>query len=199
MALLTSVTACLSVRANRFDVCMRDIADPAPPTDQEMSMHCRRALAATLALTLATAVAVLVARPAAAADESISVTFATTSGTPTYRASGWIYGMTEDATNPPDHFYRDVKFQDMRAGGAQLPGGGWVGGGYDRRWNATRAQMLRTQALGGKFILLAHDLWGADGAAISRFPGDNGDWSDYNTFLTRVIADVKATGVPVQW
>jgi len=159
----------------------------------------RRVLAATLALALATALAVLGARPAAAADESISVNFATTSGTPTYRASGWIYGMTEDGSNPPDRFYRDVKFQAMRAGGAQLPGGGWVGGGYDRRWNATLAQARRTIALGGKFVLLDHDLWGADGAAISRYPGDNGNWTDYDNFLSRLFNDVRTAGITVEW
>jgi hypothetical protein len=139
------------------------------------------------------------ASPARADDQSLSVNFAATAAAPTYRASGWIYGMTENGAAPPDHFFTDIKYQAMRAGGAQLPGSGWVGGGYDRRWNATRAQMVRTQALGGKFVLLAHDLWGADGAAISRFPGDNGDWTDYTNFLTRVIADVRATGVPVEW
>jgi hypothetical protein len=137
--------------------------------------------------------------PARADDQSISVNFAAATAAPTYRASGWIYGMTENGAAPPDHFFTDVRYRAMRAGGAQLPGSGWVGGGYDRRWNATRAQMLRTRALGGKFVLLPHDLWGADGAPIARFPGDNGDWTDYNNFLTRVINDVKATGVPVEW
>jgi hypothetical protein len=137
--------------------------------------------------------------PARADDQSITVNFAATGPAPTYRASGWIYGMTENGAAPPDHFFTDVRYQAMRAGGAQLAGGGWVGGGYDRRWNATRAQMVRTRALGGKFVLLAHDLWGADGAAISRFPGDNGDWTDYNNFLTRLFADVRATGVAVEW
>ncbi len=88
----------------------------------------------------------------------------------------------------------------MRAGGAQLDSpGGWVSGKYDRRWNSTRAQLLRTRALGGEFVILPHDLWGADGFGISRFPGDNGNWSDYDAFLTRLIGDVRATGVPVQW
>ncbi|MEU7613552.1 RICIN domain-containing protein [Micromonospora sp. NPDC049204] len=149
-------------------------------------------LAATAAVTVA-------ASPAQAADESISVNFATDNGTPTYRASGWIYGMTENASGPADHFYRDVKFQSMRAGGAQLPGSGWVGGTYDRRWNSTLAQARRTTALGGKFIILPHDLWGADGAGISRFPGDNGNWTDYDNFLTRLITDVRASGLNVQW
>jgi Ricin-type beta-trefoil lectin domain len=154
---------------------------------------------AFVALAVAAGVVGMIARPARAADESISVDFSVTNGTPTYRASGWIYGMTENGTNPPDNLYRDVKFQAMRAGGAQLPGGGWVGGGYDRRWNSTMAQAKRTAALGGTFVLLNHDLWGADGAAISRFPGDNGDWSDYDRFLDRLFADVRAAGITVEW
>jgi hypothetical protein len=152
-----------------------------------------------LAAVLAALGLLAVPAPARADDQSIGVNFAAAGAAPAYRASGWIYGMTENGAAPPDHFFTDVKYRAMRAGGAQLPGGGWVGGGYDRRWNATRAQLMRTQALGAKFVLLAHDLWGADGAAISRFPGDNGDWTDYNNFLSRLFADVRATGVPVEW
>ncbi|GHJ12895.1 ricin-type beta-trefoil lectin domain protein [Micromonospora sp. AKA38] len=155
-----------------------------------------RIAAGTVAVVCSLAV---VAAPARAADESLTVTFSTALGTPTYRGSGWIYGMTENGQNPPDNYFRDVRFRAMRAGGAQLPGQGWVGGGYDRRWNATVAQARRTAALGGTFVLLDHDLWGADGAAISRFPGDNGDWSDYDRFLDRLFADVRAAGITVQW
>jgi Ricin-type beta-trefoil lectin domain-like/Glycosyl hydrolases family 39 len=161
----------------------------------------RGGIAAVLAIGAVIA-ACVIGNPstAQAADESISVDFSVAGGTPTYRASGWIYGMTENASGPADHFFRDVKFRYMRAGGAQLDGpGGWVSGRYDRRWNATRAQLLRTRSLGGEFILLVHDLWGADGYPISRFPGDNGDWTDYDNFLTRLINDVRATGAPVQW
>ncbi|MFG1677027.1 RICIN domain-containing protein [Micromonospora sp. NPDC049282] len=150
--------------------------------------------AVAVACSLAT-----VASPARAADESLTVNFSASLGTPTYRGSGWIYGMTENGQNPPDSFFRDVKFRAMRAGGAQLPGQGWVGGGYDRRWNATVAQARRTAALGGTFVLLDHDLWGADGASISRYPGDNGDWSDYDRFLDRLFSDVRSSGITVQW
>ncbi|MEV4516828.1 RICIN domain-containing protein [Dactylosporangium sp. NPDC049525] len=159
----------------------------------------RRSGILAAALSVAAALTVSFAQPALAADESVSVNFSVTTGTPTYRASGWIYGMPENAAGPADHFFRDVKFQYMRAGGAQLPGGGWVNGGYDRRWNATLAQARRTTALGGTFIILPHDLWGADGSAISRYPGDNGNWSDYDSFLTRLFGDVRAAGLTVQW
>jgi len=70
--------------------------------------------------------------------------------------------MTENGSGPADQFYRDVRFRYMCAGGAQLDSpGGWVSGRYERRWNSTLAQARRTIALGGQFILLPHDLWGA--------------------------------------
>ncbi|TQM78525.1 ricin-type beta-trefoil lectin protein [Saccharothrix saharensis] len=160
----------------------------------------RRFVPVLAVLASALSAAVGPAPAARAGDESISVDFSVAGGSPTYRASGWIYGMTEDAAGPADHFYRDVKFRYMRAGGAQLDGpGGWIAGRYDRRWNSTRAQLLRTRSLGGEFVLLVHDLWGADGYPIARFPGDNGNWTDYDNFLTRLIDDVRATGAPVQW
>ena len=161
----------------------------------------RRRLAARLLTGVLVASSITVAStPASAADETTTVNFSIAGGSPTYRASGWIYGMTENASGPADHFYTDVKFRYMRAGGAQLDSpGGWVSGRYQRRWDATLAQARRTLALGGQFVILPHDLWGADGYPISRFPGDNGDWTDYDAFLTRLISDVRAAGITVQW
>ncbi|HET9657751.1 MAG TPA: hypothetical protein VFP72_20535 [Kineosporiaceae bacterium] len=62
-------------------------------------------------LALAVASAGLAAGAASPGDESLSVDFSAANGTPTYRASGWIYGMTEDGKNAPDTYFRDVKFQ----------------------------------------------------------------------------------------
>ena len=148
---------------------------------------------------LAVAAAVLVPAGGASAATTISVDFSTNLGAPTYRASGTLYGMTEDGANPPDQYYRNIKWHFERAGGAQLPGGGWVGGGYTRRWNSVLAQAKRTAALGGTFIILPHDLWGADGAGISTWPGDNGDWTNFDNFLNQVISDVRANNLTVQW
>ncbi|PIM65988.1 beta-xylosidase, partial [Streptomyces sp. JV178] len=78
--------------------------------------------------------------------------------------------------------------------------GGWVAGKYDRRWNSTRAQYQRTKALGGTFVILPHDLWGADGTTNPTFPGDNGDWSQFNAFYDRLLADAQAAGMSdIEW
>src|ERR1035437_8994529 len=105
-------------------------------------------------------------------------------GPATQRASGILYGLTEDGANPPNAFLTDIGFRFERAGGAQLDSpGGWVAGRYERRWASTLAQYRRTVALGGTFIILVHDLYGADGTAIDRWPGDDGDFSDFERFL----------------
>lgn len=155
----------------------------------------------TSALVSALALSLLSAPTATAGDEQISVDFAVSGGAPQHLASGTIYGMTESGGLPQDHFYTDIKWNYMRAGGAQLDNpGGWVGGTYPRRWAATEAQADRTAALGGEFVLLVHDLWGADAETqASVFPGDNGNWASYDAFLNRLIADVQASGVQVQW
>src|SRR5450759_3808483 len=121
-------------------------------------------------------------------------------GLPTQRASGILYGLTEDGANPPDALLTGMGFRYERAGGAQLDSpGGWVAGLYERRWASTLAQYRRTVALGGEFIMLVHDLYGADGTTIGRWPGAEGDFADFERFLDRLIEDVHAAGITPHW
>lgn len=139
--------------------------------------------------------------PAHAADTSVTVDFAIVGGVPAYRASGTLYGMSPDGSLPQDHFYEDIKWHLERAGGAQLNNGGYGTSlaDYQTRWAATLAQYRRTVALGGTFILLPHDLWGADSTTDQAFPGDDGDWTQFNAFLSRLFSDVKANDMTVEW
>jgi hypothetical protein len=136
---------------------------------------------------------------------TITIDFATQYGAPTYRASGFIYGLSENGTVPAPGLQTDIKTKFIRAGGAQLdcPDGGYVNGQYARRWNSVKGYYARTKAIGATFILLTHDLWGADAVCnVPRWPGDNGDWTEFVDFTTQVISDVKATGMTdsdVQW
>lgn len=158
------------------------------------------ASAAAAALTALT-VGLVPATGAHAADTSVTVDFATAGGAPSYHASGTLYGMTPDGSLPQDHFYKDLKWHFERAGGAQLNTGGYATNlaDYQTRWNATLAQYKRTVALGGTFILLPHDLWGADSTTTQPFPGDNGDWTQFDNFLNQLFSDVKANNMTVEW
>ncbi|WP_107463902.1 RICIN domain-containing protein [Streptomyces sp. MA5143a] len=160
-----------------------------------------RTRTALAALLVSVAAVALPGIPAHAADTTVVVDFSTTTGAPTYRASGIIYGMTANGSLPQDHFFKDIKWKFMRAGGAQLNSGGYATSlaDYQTRWNATLAQYKRTVALGGTFVLLPHDLWGADGFTNQGWPGDNGDWTQFDAFVTRLISDVQANNMTVQW
>ncbi|WP_405884547.1 RICIN domain-containing protein [Streptomyces sp. NBC_01136] len=154
-----------------------------------------------MALLASFAAVTLPGTAAHAADTSVTVDFSTAGGAPTYRASGMIYGMTPDGSLPQDHFFTDIKWHFMRAGGAQLNSGGYATSlaDYQIRWASTLAQYKRTAALGGTFVLLPHDLWGADGTTSQGWPGDNGDWTQFDAFVTQLISDVKANNMTVQW
>ncbi|QQM38258.1 RICIN domain-containing protein [Streptomyces liliifuscus] len=166
-------------------------------------MHLRspRLLTRTAVLLATVAASLLPATTAHAADTSVTVDFATAGGAPAHRASGIIYGMSPDGSLPQDHFFKDIKWHYMRAGGAQLDNGGYATSlaAYQTRWNATLAQYKRTVALGGTFVLLPHDLWGADGTTSQGWPGDNGDWTKFDNFVTQLISDVRANNMTVQW
>jgi hypothetical protein len=162
----------------------------------------RRLLASAAAIAVtALTVGLIPATGAHAADTSVTVDFATAGGAPTYHASGTLYGMTPNGSLPQDHFYTDLKWHFERAGGAQLNSGGYATSlaDYQTRWNATLAQYKRTAALGGTFVILPHDLWGADGTTSQSFPGDNGDWTQFNAFLSQLFSDVKANNMAVEW
>ena len=90
----------------------------------------------------------------------------------------------------------NIKFHASRAGGAQIPALGWAGGGYNEyigRFNSTLSNYRTTRKYGGDFILLPHDLWGADGgqSSESKFPGDNGNWTEMEVFFGQLVNDLK--------
>jgi hypothetical protein len=143
--------------------------------------------------------------PASAAGEVVTVNLAVASGSPTYRASGFIYGIAADGSNPPNSTLTDIKTRFLRAGGAQLgcPNGGYVNGQYTPRWNVVKAYYAKAKAIGAKLLILTHDLWGADAVCnVPRWPGQGGNWTEYTTFMNQVITDAIAngmTGSDVRW
>jgi hypothetical protein len=164
-------------------------------------LRLRPALLAVVALSMQLASIA----PVLAANETVSVNFASSGGTPTYRASGFIYGLSADGSQPPQNLLSDIKVKNIRAGGSQVgcPNGGFVNGQYAARWDFVRAYYARSRAVGSKFIMILAGIWGADGVCnVPRWPGDNGNWTEYTSFLTRIINDAIAngmTGPDVRW
>ncbi|KAG8625522.1 hypothetical protein KVT40_007273 [Elsinoe batatas] len=137
-----------------------------------------------------------------------TVRLAEPSGAPQQLASNFIYGMVDNVTSGasvstaiPDFFYTDIGFNACRAGVAQLvaPNRGWAFGEneYVGRFASTLSNYLTTRKFGGDFILRVHDLWGADSleANTIAYPGDNGDWSNFERFYDRLFADLRANNM----
>jgi len=157
-----------------------------------------------LALLASLLLSTLSASPAFG-DDAITVDMGSLSGAPTYRASGFIYGISQDGSQPPNTLLTDLKITHLRCGGAQIgcPKGGYVNGQYAARWNAVKAYYAKAKAIGATLLVLVHDIWGADGAcSVPNYPGDGGDWTAYTTFIAQLITDFKAagmTGKDVRW
>jgi hypothetical protein len=144
--------------------------------------------------------AVFVVSRDTAPQGSVSVDLRQKVGQATHLGSGFIYGWPDNGVEAdgsiPEELVIGFGFRAARAGGAQLPAPdlGWGVDGYGSyigRLNSTLSNYRTTRKYGGDFILLPHDLWGADGSDGGVFPGDNGDWSDMEKFYDQLIRDLK--------
>ncbi|KAH7309837.1 glycoside hydrolase superfamily [Stachybotrys elegans] len=130
---------------------------------------------------------------------SASVDLTQRTGPAEFLASGFIYGFPDNGveadTSIPENLVTDIKFRASRAGGAQLPAPGWAVDGYDGyvgRFNSTLSNYRTTRKYGGDFILLPHDLWGADGGlGDGTYPGDDGDWTMMEEFYAQLTKDLR--------
>ncbi|KAF4498443.1 glycoside hydrolase family 39 [Fusarium agapanthi] len=124
-------------------------------------------------------------------------------GSPKHLTSGFIYGIPDSGfgqspTQIPDHFYTDMALNYARAGGAQMSEGGWVQGlqAYAARFNLTKQNYLTSCKYGARFQLLPHDIWCTDHAtSTTAWPGDNGDWTDYDKFLNQLLDDWQSNNM----
>lgn len=136
-----------------------------------------------------------------AAKGVAAVDLSKTTGPAKFLASGWIYGFpdngTEADTSIPSNYVKEIKFGSSRAGGAQTSSRGWVNGydSYLRRFKSPLSNYRTTQKYNGEFILLVHDLWGADDSSIPRFPGDNSEWTETDAFLIQLVKEIKANNM----
>jgi hypothetical protein len=160
-----------------------------------------------LAVLIAVAGALLVqpARSAYAAADAMTVNMALFGGAPTDRASGFIYGLSQNATTPSVSLQTQIKVRQMRAGGSQIgcPNGGYVNGALSPRWTFEKAYYARAKQSGAHLEMILAGLWGSDGVCnVPSWPGDNGSWTQYTSFINTLISDVKAngmTGSDVRW
>lgn len=162
------------------------------------------AVAATAALAL-----VAGAPGASAATESLAVNLASTAGAMTGVGEGFLYGLSQDGSTPGDNYLQPLGLTMMRGGGARVAGDGWIGdgyqpgAGYQARINSIVAQAKRmTQApYHAEYVLMLSDLWGADltQASNALYPCNNGDCSNWITFIDDTVAAMRNAGLTVTY
>ena len=69
-------------------------------------------------VVLVAAIAAVQASPALAAADTMTVNFSLYGRAPTYRASGFIYGISTNASSPSTSMTDQIKVKTMRAGGS---------------------------------------------------------------------------------
>jgi hypothetical protein len=150
-------------------------------------------------VTLGNAIAVRQEQPIAG---TAKVDLSQRTGEATALGSGFIYGWPDNGVEAdesiPSDFVNAIKFRTSRAGGAQLPApaSGWAVGGYEGyigRFESALSNYRTTRKYGGDFILLPHDLWGADGGLDGLYPGDDGDWSELERFYAQLFQDIRSS------
>src|ERR1041385_5040805 len=102
--------------------------------------------------------------PAHAQVDTMTIDMGLFGGAPTYRASGFIYGLSQDASRPEQSLLSQIKVRLMRAGGSQIgcPNGGFVNAAYAARRDFVKAYYAKARAVGSKYSMLLSGLWGAD-------------------------------------
>ena len=169
----------------------------------------RRYSVSVLALALAT-VGALVLLPATHAsandpDTTVSINLAQTGKVPTHAGSGFLYGLSQDGTQPADSLLAPLDPTLFRGGGARIAGDGWIGDGYTagsgfqvRMTSALdQARQVGAAPYDATYHLLVSDLYGADTTQPSNtvYPCDNGNCANWTTFIDTVVADVQASGL----
>ncbi|MFJ9098059.1 RICIN domain-containing protein [Streptomyces sp. NPDC102405] len=139
----------------------------------------------------------------AVAGEMLSVNLASTRGPSTGVGEGFLYGFTQDGSQPADQFIKPLGINAFR-------GGGWFSGGWIRDnyqyGSATRADLdsivaqakrLTQPPYHAQYQVLVSDIYGANGGQPSntRYPCDNGDCSNWIGFIDSTVGALQASGL----
>ncbi|HEX5403607.1 MAG TPA: RICIN domain-containing protein [Pseudonocardiaceae bacterium] len=162
----------------------------------------RLLVTAAAVLTLAGAL-LMPAAGHAAVSESLGVDLSSTRGASTGVGEGFLYGFTSDGTQPVDQFIKPLGINAFRGGG--WFSGGWIKDGYqngaatqaDLNSIIAEARRLTQSPYHVQYQMLVTDLYGLNGGqpANTMYPCDNGDCSNWISFIDTTVGALQATGL----
>ncbi len=122
--------------------------------------------------------------------ETVTVDLSVGQGAPTYAGSGFLHGM--DATNPPAAIIDPLKSRMFR-----------TGYGYEDSL-ASPAFYARAKSYGASiqyepsdFYNHTYHVFGSGTGGV--WPGDNGNWTNWENFVAAEVNSAKAKGLTLQW
>ena len=103
------------------------------------------------------------------AKDSVTLDMAVAKGAPTYAGSGFIYGISEDGTQPPTTLLTDIKVKGFRAGRGVSAGCGQAA--WDAHWKVIKGYYAKAKEMGVPLQILVSDNY----QYACPLPGDGGD------------------------
>jgi hypothetical protein len=168
----------------------------------------RGRVAARIGAALALLPVILVVTPGeSGAQVSLNVNLAAETGPATGVGLGFLYGVTGDGSQPTDALLAPLRMNAFRAGGHMTRG--WIEDGY-RLGPATQTIINSLVAQASRFTappyqaqyqVILSDVYGAFGGqpANTMYPCDNGNCSNWATFVATVVGALRDTGLPMSY
>jgi hypothetical protein len=154
-------------------------------------------------MLVALAVPLLARAQSAAAAESLSVNLASVTGPATGVGEGFLYGVSQDGTQPADQNLQPLGITAFRGGGHVSRG--WIGDGdqngsgtqADVNTVITQARRLTQSPNHAQYQVIVSDIFGADAGQPSNtvYPCTNGNCSNWVTYIDTVVGELQATGL----
>jgi hypothetical protein len=139
----------------------------------------------------------------AASGESLSVDLSSTRGPSTGVGEGFLYGISEDGTQPADQFLQPLGLNAFRGGG--WFSGGWIKDNYqygsasqaDINSIIEQARRLTQPPYHAQYQVLVTDMYGLNGGQPSNtmYPCDNGNCSNWISFIDSTVGALQASGL----
>jgi hypothetical protein len=139
----------------------------------------------------------------AATGESLSVDLSSTRGPSTGVGEGFLYGISQDGTQPADQYLQPLGINAFRGGG--WFSGGWIKDNYqygaatqaDIASIIAQAKRLTQPPYHAQYQVLVSDLYGLNGGQPSNtmYPCDNGDCSNWASFIDATVGALQASGL----
>jgi hypothetical protein len=144
---------------------------------------------------------------AAAAAESLSVDLSAPTRPATAVGEGFLYGVSQDGTQPVDSLLQPLGITAFRGGGHVSRG--WIGDGYqygsgtqaDVNSVIAQAKRLTQPPYHAQYQVIVSDIYGADGGQPSNttYPCDNGNCSNWVTFIDKAVGALQASGLKLAY